>query len=470
MNAPLIWIGIPVATALVLLFFSRWREANTIVGTLVATLLALTAWLVPIGEVVRIGPLAFQLSGTLTILGRQLILESSDRPLLIFIYLGSAFWFAGARVAGCGPAFVPLGIGVSALLTAALFVEPFLYAAIIIELAVLASIPLVHIAGESPGRGVLRFLTFQTLGMPFILFSGWILAGVESNPGNTDLGAAAAVLTALGFGLVMGIFPFNSWIPMLAEEAQPYASAFVFFILSLAVSLFGLNFLSRYTWFYTSTWLLIFLRLSGFLMAVTGGLGAMFQRNIGRLMGYAVTLQIGLSLLAISLGAGEEVNRPYLSVFFTLLLPRGLGLGIMGMAIAIIRNQTGGMDFAAMRGIFQRLPFAWFGLFAATLTLVGFPLTAGFPASLALWQGLAVQFPLANYAALFGSAGLLFGGLRVLLVTLTGSSSWEAGAQESRGQRLFLAAGGMAVMLIGLLPQWFFPAIVRIASLYLRLE
>ncbi|MDD2696326.1 MAG: proton-conducting transporter membrane subunit, partial [Anaerolineales bacterium] len=306
--------------------------------------------------------------------------------------------------------------------------------------------------------------------MPFILFSGWILSGVEANPGDTALGAAAAVLTALGFGLLLGVFPFNSWIPMLAEETQPYASAYVFFILSLAVSLFGLNFLERYNWFYTSPWLLIYLRLSGFLMVVAGGLGAMFQRNLGRLMGYAVTLEVGLSLLAISLGVGVEANRPALSVFFTLLLPRVLSLGIMGLAIAIIRTHTGGMNFDQLRGVFQRLPYAWFGLFAATLTLVGFPLTAGFPAHLALWQGLAARFPLVNYAALFGSMGLLFGGLRVLVVTLSDGSGVDDQPLESRGQRFFLAIGGLALFVIGLFPQWFFPALVRMATLYLRLE
>ena len=64
-----------------------------------------------------------------------------------------------------------------------------LFAALFIEMAVLLSVPLVTSIYKPPGKGIIRFLIYQTLAMPFILLSGWLLAGVEASPGNLALAA-----------------------------------------------------------------------------------------------------------------------------------------------------------------------------------------------------------------------------------------------------------------------------------------
>ena len=73
-----------------------------------------------------------------------------------------------------------------------------------------------------PGRGVVRFLIYQTLAMPFILLAGWLLAGVEASPGDLALTAQSAAMLGMGFAFLLAIFPLYNWVPLLIEETSPY--------------------------------------------------------------------------------------------------------------------------------------------------------------------------------------------------------------------------------------------------------
>jgi formate hydrogenlyase subunit 3/multisubunit Na+/H+ antiporter MnhD subunit len=230
-SAPLIWIILPGAAAVGLLGLRRWPRIQWVTGLVVTLLLALLAWRLPIGQLVILGPLNFKIEPTLAVLGRKFTILDAARPGLQAIYLIAAFWFGGAIMARPGRLFIPMGLAILALLTAAVAVTPLLYAALLIEVAVLVSIPLLAAAGQPLGQGVLRYLSFQTLGMPFILLTGGLLVGIETDPGNPELVRRVGLLLALGFSLLLAIFPFHTWIPRLTEEAHPYAAAFVLLIL-----------------------------------------------------------------------------------------------------------------------------------------------------------------------------------------------------------------------------------------------
>jgi NADH-quinone oxidoreductase subunit N len=456
MSAPLLWIFVPALLAIILYVFKKWEKATTLIGAMASLALAGLAWKMPLSDLISLGPWSFQFTTSVSVLGRQLVLAENTRPILGLIYIMTAFWFGGAYIARAGPFFVPLGLGIVALLTAALAVKPFLYAALFIQIAVFMSIPLLSSPGKRVGRGVLRFLTFQTIGAPFILLTGWLITGTEALPGDTISFMRTIIPLGFGFSFLLAVFPFHTWVSMLAEESHPYIAAFVLFLLPGIISMLGLGFFESYAWMRNSPIIFTVLRLAGVIMVVAGGGMAAFQTHLGRMLGYAVTVDIGLSLISIGIHKGVNIGATgfstSLSIFYALFLSRGLALGVWALALSAIRNRSEGMSFREVQGMGRNLPLAAAGVVLAHLSMSGYPLLAGFPPRLALLGELGRISPLFTFWALIGSFGLLAGGLRSLAVLVMGKKN-ETWKISERGALIILLVLGLAALFItGLSP------------------
>jgi hypothetical protein len=202
--------------------------------------------------------------------------------------------------------------------------------------------------------------------MPFILFSGWLLAGIEANPGDITLVRQAAILIGLGFSFLLAVFPFYSWIPLLKEESSPYKVGFILWMFPTVTLFFGLGFLDHYSWLRDAAALKSVLTTIGILMVVSGGLLAAFQEHLGRIMGYAVIMQTGFSILTLSLGGALGLN-----VFYMLLVPRTLSLVVWALALDILKENSPTLNLSDVKGLGRTWPFATSGLVLANLTVAG---------------------------------------------------------------------------------------------------
>ncbi len=463
MSTPFLWIFLPLILAGILMLL-RNQKVIALIACIFTLFLTLAAWLMPIDTAMTFGNWSFKLTSSFEILGRHLVLGSADRSLLALIYGSATVWFAGAPAARTARRLTSLGLVITALLVAALAVEPFLYAALLIEMAVLISVPLLSAPGQKPGKGLIRFLIFQTLAMPFILFSGWLLAGIEANPGNLGLVQQAAILIGLGFSFLLAVFPFYSWIPLLTEETTPYTVGFILWMFPTVTIFFGLGFLDHYTWLRDAPALGSIMTTVGILMVVSGGFLAAFQRHLGRIMGYAVIMETGFSILTLSLGGTAGLN-----IFFMLFIPRTLSLVVWALALTILKEHSPTLILNDIKGLGRTWPFATLGLVLANLALAGMPLLAGFPPHQAIWEGLASTSLPVVFWVLIGNFGLFFSAVRVMLAFTAAPEGAQWESRETGAQRILLAIGFLALLLLGLFPQWVLPLWTKLPAIFIHL-
>jgi len=463
MSAPLLWIFLPLTMA-GLLMLIRNQKVIALIACIFTLVLTLAAWLLPIDVALKIGNLSFKLSSSFEILGRHLILSSSDRSFLALIYGSAIAWFAVAPIIKKARRLTSLGLAITALFVAALAVEPFLYAALLIEMAVLLTVPLLLAPGKRPGKGLIRFLIFQTLAMPFILFSGWLLAGIDSNPSDLVIVEQAAILIGLGFSLLLAVFPFYSWIPLLTEESSPFSVGFILWMFPTVTIFFGLGFLDHYAWLRDASTLGSVFTTVGILMIVSGGLLAAFQKHLGRIMGYAVIIETGFSILTFSLGRNLGLN-----LFFMLFVPRTLSLVVWALSLTILKEHSPTLILKDIKGLLRVWPFATSGLVLANLAMAGMPLLAGFPPHQAIWEGLAsTSLPVVLWVSL-GYVGLFFSAVHVMLAFASASEGVRWESRETGPQRIIFAIGFLALFLLGLFPQWVLPLWTKLPSIFTHL-
>jgi formate hydrogenlyase subunit 3/multisubunit Na+/H+ antiporter MnhD subunit len=464
MNAPAVWIGLPLVVAALALLIPNER-LNAALGGVAALTLSAIALLIPLDSAMLIGPFSVKIASSLQILGRSLVLNPADGALLAILYGLAALWFFGSDAAGVARRLVPLGMGVLALMVASIAVEPFLFAAIFIEMAALVSIPLLTPPGQKPGRGVTRFLVYQTLAMPFILFAGWMLAGVESSPGDLALTLQAATMLGMGFAFLLAVFPLYNWMPMLADETSPYVMGFMFWCLPTITIIFGMGFLDRYAWLRTSPVMANTLQLTGVLMVVTGGVWSAFQRHLGRIMAYAAVAETGYVILALSV----QPSLNAIQIIFLSLIPRGLGLAVWALSLTILARKSESLKFSSVQGLARSLPLASLGVVLAHFSTAGFPLLAGFPPRLALWEGLAGSSVLTAFWLFLGVLGLLTGAVRSMAVLTMAPEYTEWGWGETWVQRIMLGVGVLGLFILGVFPQVVRPLLEGLPLMFNRL-
>ena len=460
MSAPILWIGAPLLAGAAI-FFLLNEKYSAYAGGGVAALLSLIALFIPIDTALLLGSLSLKISPAIEVFGRSFEFSAADGPLLAMIYGVSALWFFGSESTGSARRFSSLGLMIVALLTASLAVEPFLYAALLLEVAAMLIVFLLVPIYQTPGRGVVRYIVYQTLAMPFILFSGWMLAGVEANPGDLRTILESGIMLSMGFAFLFAVFPLYNWIPQLMEESPPFAVGFLLWALPVFTVIFALGFLDRYTWLRNTEQISNAVLFSGVLMTASGGIFGALQRHLGRIMAYAAIAETGLFLAALGLNSSDLAD-----IVFLALIPRGLELSVWALALSIIKRRAYPLKFSDIQGLARKYPIAAGSLILAHLSVAGFPLLAGFPARIALFQALSVESLGAAFWVFLGLWGLLTSAFRTLaaLVMSAEETPWEV--NETWAQTLMLAVGALGLFALGFFPQIMQPFLASLPQLF----
>ena len=471
LTTPTIWIFLPVLFSLLLILVHRLHKLSVWIACTISLLLAVVAMIFPQNLDLRLFGRNFLFDDTFLILNRALIITGTELKTVAMLYLFSFLWnIAGMRFS-VSRWFPTISLTITALWVSALAVEPFLYAALIVELIVLISVVLLTPRGEQAGSGVMRYLVLQTIALPFILLSGWMVTGIESAPSASTLILRGAVLILIGFSLWLAVFPLHTWLPMLADKTHPWVFSFVFLMQQSGLSIFLLKVLDQFAWLRNLNGVFPAMQWVGVLTVLAGGVLASLQTKVNRILAYLILIETGYSVLAIGLisqGGGEALALSF--------LPRALAYLQYAYTLSSIQQIAPEIDggFPSLRGLFTRLPFHSMSLIISLLSLLGLPALGLFPARRMLWNsgaGLTLHYtPLLGLAV----AGMALFILRLMDTLLTTdpnapSPTLTAQGEESIWQILVLCFFTLLSLLVGIFPQVFLNPFLGILEPFIHL-
>lgn len=468
LNTPILWVLLPLLVAVVTGVLYQRRESGILITIITAFGLSLLAAFFPESMEMSIGPIELIFEDSLGLLGRQITLRYEILPFISFLYAVTGLWTLGSGIPGVPITFRPISLVITALLTATLGVQPFLYAALLIQTAVMVSIPILSTGDPDENPGLMRYLGLQTLAMPLILLAGWLLAGVEILPPDSALVFQTIMVLGLGFALMMGVFPFHTWIPMISRRGHPKVVSYLLFILPTTMVIFGLNFLNRYAFLRGTPEIFDTLRLSGVLMIVIGGAWTAVQGDIKRAFGFAVISETGFSLLAAGL-----LREGGLTWLMVLLPVRALGFWLWSHSITLIEQRVDSLSSTDLSGLARRFPVLAIGLLGAQLSIAGLPLLASFPFKFSIISAtIELQNSLGTWAFI-GNLGLFIFSIRLLARFVSpDSSEFTFGWQVLEQKHEFISIVLMLLVLIilGLFPSAFPSRITQVLSAFSQLQ
>jgi formate hydrogenlyase subunit 3/multisubunit Na+/H+ antiporter MnhD subunit len=466
----LLFLVLPLALAGVVYGLRRWATLTALLSVGMALALGIAIVVLPLGRTVELWGREIVMGGTISLLGRELVLEEVDRIAIAFLYLTAAGIFALAWQVSPRAMLFPVGFGLLSLLSGSLLIRPLIYAALLVEVAIALSIFALQPEDRGPTRGGLQYLSFSLLALPGLLVIHWLMERYALTPDNTTLLDTAAVLLTLSFALLLGSVPFHPWIPAVANDSEPLASAFVFTVNNGAIWFLLLAFLETYPDLSAYPSFAPLVSSAGLAMVVVGGLIAASQRSLGRLMGYGSLVDSGVALVALGM-----VSEQGLTLALLALLVRPFGVALMAAGLNGLRaERPGGDEPDALRGVARKAPWSTLAFLIGGLSTAGLPISAGFAARWALYRALAPSSLSSALVMMFASAGLMIGVWRALSTLLARADpsmvATNGPGQDSPRQRwllatvVVLAIGGCVA--VGLFPQLVTPTAVRLAGLY----
>ena len=469
MSTPLIWIVIPIGFAGVLALLHNKPKLSSILTCVFTLGLVVLALVFPKDLAFVLPDQRIEIPSSLVILNRTVQITGESLTMVALLYAITLLWNLGNSVFKVSTWFNALSLVITALWVTVLSVIPFLYAALLIELIALLSVPLLSPRGKKTDLGLLRYIVFETLALALILLTGWMLSGISAVPAASPLLVRASIMLLFGFALWIGAFPFHSWIPMISQSSAPWAVSFLLAIMQTALSVFLLTFLDQYAWLRNLPQVYTSLRWLGVIMITFSGLAATLQKNLARHFGYLIIMETGYSLLAISLTL--QGGLPYLAM---LLLPRVLSYFLWGWALSRIRQLQPEASFeqGSLFGLYHTFPLLSMSILVSMLSLLGFPLLPLFPQKQMLWLLASQNAPETIPFIIIGGVGMLVAILHLfsLFIRNTGNNISSTPQEEPAKLVVPIILVLILMLTIAIAPQVILPSIMEILEPFTHLS
>ncbi len=398
---PMILLIPPLLAAVAAYVLRRWALLAAIISAVTTGMIAVLCLRLPLDQSAFVLGQQVAFGRPVVVLGQTLVLGEAGKMWLAFVYgLPTVFFLFAWRISQ-GRSFFSFTLVALALYALAVLLPSFALSVLAFAIAATLLIFVLQAGQLLSVRGAQRYLLVTLLAVPLLLMAAWLADQPAAIEGQA-LARRALLPAALGFGLLLASFPFGTWMPAVAAEAPPLVSAFVFTVGQGMALYLAISFASAHPGLLQGPSVLGVILLAGLGMALSGGVMAAVQRDLGRFMGYAALANLGVLLLAFASGGSQRLELSLLHG-----LSHSLAITLMAAALSIVRHRAATNRFAGLGGVAQRLPVATAGLILGGLALAGFPFTVGFPTrwavSRAVWNW---ALPYAPGAQLSGSAAV----------------------------------------------------------------
>lgn len=450
---PIIVLALPLVAAIATYALRRWAVLAALLAVATTATLSFLCLRLPLDRSAFVLGQEVAFGRPVVIVGNTLALDPAGKAWLAFIFaLTTIFYLFAWRIAQ-GRSFFSFSLTILSLYALTVLLQSFALAALVFGMATTPAVFITQAGHGGSVRGTQRYLLVMLLAVPLLLAAAWLVGQSPMNPDSADMARSALLPAALGFGLLLAVFPFGTWMPALAADAPPIVTAFILTAGQAMALYLSLMFLREAPMPLDDTGTLEVVQLAGLVMVASGGLMAAVQRDWRRLFGYAALSDAGYILLAFGIGRGPGMTLTLLHA-----ASRSLSLTLMAASLAILHNRATTGVFAELRGVARRLPITVLGLMVGGLALAGFPITAGYPTHWAISRAVSGERWLWALILLASSAGIVIGLLRGLSGMLGANPRDDIARQPVIASLMVLGLAGLVVVL-GLHPQLFLESI-----------
>ncbi|MWU81502.1 formate hydrogenlyase subunit 3, partial [Escherichia coli] len=204
------------------------------------------------------------------------------------------------------------------------------------------------------------------------------------------LGNDVWLLGVVGFGLLAGIIPLHGWVPQAHANASAPAAA-LFSTVVMKVGLFGILTITL-TGGQPPLWWGVALLIAGMITAFVGGLYALMEHNIQRLLAYHTLENIGIILLGMGAGvSGLALNQPALIAAGFIgglyhLINHSLFKSTLFLGAGSVWFRTGHRDIEKLGGIGKKMPVISLAMLVGLMAMAALPPLNGFAGEWVIYQ------------------------------------------------------------------------------------
>jgi len=240
-------------------------------------------------------------------------------------------------------------------------------------------------------EAAIKYLVQGSLGSTLMLLGIAILYGLYGTLNMADLAnhitginsiylKTALALLISGFGVEAAIFPLNTWLP----DAHPAAPSSISAMLSGVAIKVGVYAIFRvvFTIFGHNTLFLPLLAL-GIFTLITGELSAYKQDNLKRLLAYSSTGQIGLIVIALSIGSNESITAGLYQI-----LSHALAKSLLFLSAGYFLYKYKTLAISKLKGLGRSNILVFSSMIIAIFSLLGIPPMIGFYSKFSILMSL----------------------------------------------------------------------------------